>query len=131
MVPGITSAISVPAYAGIPLTHRDYTATVAFVTGHEDPLKEESNIQWDKLATGVGTLVFLMGVGNLSRIAENLIRHGRNPDTPAAVIRKGTVAEQKTVVGNLQNIAERVATAGLRPPAIIVVGDVVVGCGMN
>ena len=125
VVPGITSAISVPAYAGIPLTHRDYTATVAFVTGHEDPLKEESNIQWDKLATGVGTLVFLMGVGNLSRIAENLIRHGRNPDTPAAVIRRGTVAEQKTVTGNLQNIAERVTIAGLRPPAIIVVGDVV------
>jgi len=125
VVPGITSAISVPAYAGIPLTHRDYTATVAFVTGHEDPLKEASNIQWDKLATGVGTIVFLMGVGNLSKIAENLIRHGRSPATPAAVIRRGTVAEQKTVSGNLLNIAERVEKAGLRPPAIILVGEVV------
>jgi uroporphyrinogen III methyltransferase / synthase len=125
VVPGITSAISVPAYAGIPLTHRDHTATVAFVTGHEDPLKEESNIQWDKLATGVGTIVFLMGVGNLKKIALNLIHHGRSPDTPVAVIRRGTVAEQKTVSGNLVNIAERVENAGLRPPAIIVVGDVV------
>jgi len=125
VVPGITSAISVPAYAGIPLTHRDHTATVAFVTGHEDPLKEESNIQWEKLATGVGTIVFLMGVGNLKKIAENLMRHGRSPDTPVAVIRRGTVPEQKTVSGNLKNISARVENAGLRPPAIIVVGDVV------
>lgn len=125
VVPGITSAISVPAYAGIPLTHRDYTATVAFVTGHEDPFKEKSNIQWDKLATGVGTIVFLMGVGNLKKIAENLVHHGRSPDTPVAVIRRGTVAEQKTVSGTLEDIAKRVETAGLRPPAIIVVGDVV------
>ncbi len=125
VVPGITSAISVPAYAGIPLTHRDHTATVAFVTGHEDPLKNESNIRWDKLATGVGTLVFLMGVGNLSKIAQNLTHHGRSPQTPVAVIRRGTVAEQETVTGTLQNIAERVAQAGLKPPAIIVVGDVV------
>ncbi len=125
IVPGITSAISVPAYAGIPLTHRDHTATVAFVTGHEDPLKEGSNIQWDKLSTGVGTIVFLMGVGNLKKIAENLMRHGRSPKTPVAVIRRGTVAEQETITGNLKNIAERVNTAGFRPPAIIVVGDVV------
>ena len=125
VVPGITSAISVPAYAGIPLTHRDHTATVAFVTGHEDPLKGTSNIHWEKLATGVGTLVFLMGVGNLKKIAENLMRHGRSPNTPVAVIRRGTVAEQKTITGNLDDIAKRVNTAGLRPPAIIVVGDVV------
>ena len=125
VVPGITSAISVPAYAGIPLTHRDHTATVAFVTGHEDPFKEKSNIHWDKLATGVGTIVFLMGVGNLKKIAQNLMRHGRNADTPVAVIRRGTVAEQETISGNLLNIAERVESAGLRPPAIIVVGDVV------
>ena len=125
VVPGITSAISVPAYAGIPLTHRDHTATVAFVTGHEDPFKEKSNIHWDKLATGVGTIVFLMGVGNLKKIAQNLMRHGRSADTPVAVIRRGTVAEQETISGNLKNIAERVENAGLRPPAIIVVGDVV------
>ena len=125
VIPGITSAISVPAYAGIPLTHRDHTATVAFVTGHEDPFKEKSNIHWDKLATGVGTIVFLMGVGNLKKIAENLMRHGRSADTPVAVIRRGTVAEQTTISGNLEDIAVHVEKAGLRPPAIIVVGNVV------
>jgi len=125
IVPGVTSAISVPAYAGIPLTHRDYTATVAFVTGHEDPLKEQSTIAWDKLATGAGTLVFLMGVGNLPQIAERLMKHGRSPDTPVAVIRRGTTAEQATWVGNLENIGRIASESRIRPPAIIVVGDVV------
>jgi len=125
IVPGVTSAISVPAYAGIPLTHRDYTQTVAFVTGHEDPLKEKSGIAWDKLATGVGTLVFLMGVGNLPRIAENLLVCGRSPDTPVAVIRRGTSPEQTTWVGNLKNIGRLAEEEQIRPPAIIVVGDVV------
>jgi uroporphyrinogen III methyltransferase/synthase len=125
IVPGITSAIAVPAYAGIPLTHRDYTSTVAFITGHEDPTKETSSIAWDKLATSVGTLVFLMGVGNLKQIAESLIKHGRSPDTPVALIHRGTVPEQKTVVGSLQDIAERAQKEGMKPPAIIVVGDIV------
>jgi len=125
VVPGVTSAISVPAYAGIPLTHRDHTSTVAFITGHEDPLKEKSDIAWDKLATGAGTLVFLMGVGNLPKIAEQLMGHGRSPDTPVAVIRRGTLAEQTTLVGNLENIARLAKENQIRPPAIIVVGDVV------
>ena len=125
VVPGITSAISVPAYAGIPLTHRDHTSTLAFITGHEDPLKEKSDIAWDKLATGAGTLVFLMGVGNLSKIAEHLMAHGRSPDTPVAVIRRGTSPEQTTVVGNLENIARLTKESRIRPPAIIVVGNVV------
>ncbi len=125
IVPGVTSAISVPAYAGIPLTHRDYTATVAFVTGHEDPLKEKSGIAWDKLATGAGTLVFLMGVGNLPKIAEGLMKHGRSPDTQVAVIRRGTTAEQTTWVGNLENIAQVAEENRIRPPAVIVVGEVV------
>ena len=125
VVPGVTSAIAVPAYAGIPLTHRDYTSTVAFITGHEDPNKGDSDIAWDKVATGVGTLVFLMGVGNIANIADNLMAHGRNPDTLVAVIRRGTVPEQKTVTGRLRDIAERVRDAGLKPPAIIVVGGVV------
>jgi uroporphyrinogen III methyltransferase/synthase len=125
VVPGVTSAIAVPAYAGIPLTHRDYTSTVAFITGHEDPTKEASSIAWDKLATGVGTLVFLMGVGNLPQIAKSLIENGRSPGTPVALIQRGTVPEQKTVVGTLQDIAERAQKEGLKPPAIIVVGDVV------
>jgi uroporphyrinogen III methyltransferase/synthase len=125
VVPGVTSAIAVPAYAGIPLTHRDFTATVAFVTGHEDPLKETSNIAWDKIATGIGTLVFLMGVGNLPKIAASLMEHGRSPATPVAVIRAGTVPGQKTVTGSLGNIAEIARKEQLKPPAIIVVGDVV------
>ncbi|MCP4681624.1 MAG: uroporphyrinogen-III C-methyltransferase [Desulfobacterales bacterium] len=125
VVPGVTSAISVPAYAGIPLTHRDYTSTVAFITGHEDPLKEKSGIAWDKLASAVGTLVFLMGVSNLDRISESLMNHGRAPDTPVAVIHRGTTAEQKTVVGELRNIARLAKEKDIKPPAIIVVGDVV------
>jgi uroporphyrinogen III methyltransferase/synthase len=125
VVPGVTSAIAVPAYAGIPLTHRDFTATVAFVTGHEDPSKETSNIAWDKIATGIGTLVFLMGMGNLPKIAANLMEHGRSPDTPVAVIRAGTVPGQKTVTGSLGDIAELAQKEKLKPPAIIVVGDVV------
>jgi uroporphyrinogen III methyltransferase/synthase len=125
VVPGITSAIAVPAYAGIPLTHRDYTSTVAFITGHEDPLKEKSSITWDKLATGVGTLVFLMGVGNLPSIAQSLMKNGRSPATPVAVIRKGTLNEQKTLTGTLENIADLALSNKVKPPAIIVVGEVV------
>ncbi|MBN1850436.1 MAG: uroporphyrinogen-III C-methyltransferase [Deltaproteobacteria bacterium] len=125
VIPGITSAIAVPAYAGIPLTHRDYTATVAFVTGHEEPNKVQSNMDWEKLATGIGTLVFLMGIGNLAEIAENLIHHGRTPDTPVAVIQQGTMAKQKTVVGTLRNIAVKAKERQVRPPGIIVIGEVV------
>ncbi|MCU0596146.1 MAG: uroporphyrinogen-III C-methyltransferase, partial [Desulfobacterota bacterium] len=125
VVPGVTSAIAVPAYAGIPLTHRDFTATVAFVTGHEDPTKETSNIAWDKIATGIGTLVFLMGVGNLSKIAASLMEHGRSPETPVAVIRAGTVSGQRTVTGTLGTIADIAQRVEIRPPAIIVVGNVV------
>ncbi len=125
VVPGVTSAIAVPAYAGIPLTHRDMTATVAFVTGHEDPSKERSSIAWNRLATGAGTLVFLMGVGNLPSIAARLMEHGRSRETPVAVIRRGTTAEQRTVTGPLWDIARRVQDQGLKPPAIIVAGEVV------
>lgn len=125
VVPGVTSAISVPAYAGIPLTHRDYTSTAAFITGHEDPHKKESDISWDKIATGVGTLVFLMGAGNLDQIAKNLIAHGRAPDTPVAVIIRGTFPEQRTLVGKLHDIARLALENDVKPPAIIVVGDVV------
>jgi uroporphyrinogen III methyltransferase/synthase len=124
VVPGVTSAIAVPAYAGIPLTHRGMSASVAFVTGHEMPGKEESDIHWDRLATSVGTLVFLMGVRNLEFIASQLTAHGRAAETPVAVIRWGTTAEQRTVMGTLENIARIAKEAGLKPPAIIVVGEV-------
>ncbi len=125
VVPGITSAIAVPAYAGIPLTHRDYTSTVAFVTGHEDPCKSRSSIDWDRLATGVGTLVFLMGVGNLGKIASRLAAGGRAPETPVAVIRQGTTSSQCTIVGTLSNISKLAEDQRMKPPAVIVVGEVV------
>jgi uroporphyrinogen III methyltransferase / synthase len=125
IVPGITSAIAVPAYAGIPLTHRKCTSTVAFITGHEDPTKKGSDIEWEKIATGIGTLVFLMGVGNLKNITNKLIENGRNPNTPVAVIRWGTTPKQETVTGTLDSIVAGVKKVGLKPPAIIVVGDVV------
>ncbi len=125
IVPGVTSAIAAPAYAGIPLTHRDFASTVAFITGHEDPTKEESRIAWDKISTGVGSLVFLMGVGNLANIAAELITNGRNPETPVALIRWGTLPQQETVLGNLSNIAEIAQSRKLKPPVIILVGEVV------
>ena len=125
VVPGVTAASAATAYSGIPLTHRDHTATVAFVTGHEDPTKEHSNIHWDKLATSVGTIVFYMGIKNLPNIVENLINNGRSPDTPCAVIRRGSHPDQKTVTGPLRDIAKIAAAAGIKPPALTVVGDVV------
>jgi uroporphyrinogen III methyltransferase/synthase len=125
VVPGVTSAIAAAAYAGIPLTHRKLTATLAFVTGHEDPHKEESSIDWESLARGIGTLVFFMGVKNLPDITQRLIANGKSPDTPVALIRWGTTSGQQTVTGTLDNITERVKKAGLKAPAIIVVGEVV------
>ena len=125
VVPGVTSAVAAAAYAGIPLTHRKLTATLAFVTGHEDPHKAESSIDWESLARGIGTLVFFMGVKNLPDITQKLIANGKSPDTPVALIRWGTTPGQKTVTGNLDNISERVKEAGLKAPAIIVVGQVV------
>ncbi len=124
IVSGVTSAIAVPSYAGIPLTHRGYTSTVAFVTGHEDPTKEKSDIDWGALA-GIGTLVFLMGVKNLPKIVSALIAHGKDPETPAALIRWGTTADQETLTGTLANIAERAEEKKVLPPAIFVVGRVV------
>jgi uroporphyrinogen III methyltransferase/synthase len=125
IVPGVTSAVAAAAYAGIPLSHRKLTATIAFVTGHEDPTKEESGIDWASLARGIGTLVFFMGVKNLPRIVRELTRHGRSPQTPVALVRWGTTPQQVTLSGTLEDIVERVRQAGLKAPAIIVVGEVV------
>lgn len=125
VVPGITSAIAAAAYAGIPLTHRQFTSTVAFVTGHEDPTKPESDIDWASLARGIGTLVFFMGVKNLPNIVRQLKHHGRSGDTPVALVRWGTTPRQKTVTGTLDTIVERAAQAGMKAPAITVVGQVV------
>mgnify|MGYP001817166084 CR=1 FL=1 len=124
VVPGITSAVAAPAYAGIPVTHRGLASSFAVITGHEDPTKDESALDWSKLATGVDTLVFLMGVGNLPRIVEQLVAHGRPVDTPVALVRWGTMSHQQTVSGTLANITGRVKAAGLRPPAVTIVGPV-------
>ncbi|MCR5438731.1 MAG: uroporphyrinogen-III C-methyltransferase [Selenomonas sp.] len=125
IVPGITSAISVPAYAGIPVTHRAVATSFAVVTGHEDPTKGKSNMRWEHLSTGVDTLVFLMGVANLPHITKKLIENGRPADTPAAVIRWGTKPEQRVLMTTVGTAAEEVAKANLKPPAIFIVGDVV------
>jgi len=125
VVPGVTAGVAAAAYAGIPLTHRDFTTTVAFITGHEDPTKGESNIYWDKISTGIGTLVFYMGIGNLEPNMKKLIENGRSPDTPVALIRWGTTPEQETLVGTIAGIAEKAKAANFKAPAITVVGDVV------
>jgi uroporphyrinogen III methyltransferase/synthase len=125
VVPGVTSGVAAPTYAGIPVTHRNVATSVAFVTGHEDPTKGSPDVDWEKLANGADTLVLYMGVGRLEEISTRLIAAGKSRETPVACVRWGTVPEQRTVTGTLEDIAGRVAEAGLKPPAIIVVGDVV------
>jgi uroporphyrinogen III methyltransferase / synthase len=124
IVPGVTSAIAVPAYAGIPLTHRGLTSTVAFVTGHEDPTKEKSDIDWQALVR-IGTLVFLMGVKNIGKIVKELTDCGKAPETPAALIRWGTTPRQEILTGTLANISVLAKEHKFAPPAILVVGEVV------
>jgi uroporphyrinogen III methyltransferase/synthase len=125
IVPGVTSAIAAPAYAGIPLTHRKHAATVAFVTGHEDPNKKESNIDWTALAKGIGTTVFFMGIKNLATIVSQLKFHGKDGNTPVAIIRWGTTFQQQTVSGTLNTIIDIAHKAVIKPPALVVVGSVV------
>jgi uroporphyrinogen III methyltransferase/synthase len=122
VVPGVTAGVAASAYAGIPVTHRDVASAVAFVTGHEDPAKEGSAIDWDALARFPGTLVFYMGVKRLPEIAAKLSAAGRPGDEPAAVVASGTLPGQRAVSGTLADIAERVAEAGIAPPAITVIG---------
>ena len=123
IVPGVTSAIAVPAYAGIPITHRDITSTLSIVTGHEDPLKNKSTIDWPGLAKSK-SIVFLMGTKNLKSNIRNLIEHGMSTKTPIAAIQWGTYARQKTVIGNLENINEKIRVENIKSPSIIVIGEV-------
>jgi uroporphyrinogen III methyltransferase/synthase len=125
VVPGVSSSVAAPAYAGIPLTHRLYSSSFAVIPGYEDTTKEESAIDWKKLATGVGTLVFLMAVKNIEVLTGKLIENGRRPDTPVAVIRWGTRPDQRTLVSTLKDIAALARERDIRPPAVMVVGDVV------
>ena len=124
IVPGITAGAAVPAYAGIPVTHRGLATSVSFITGHEDPTKNQSQINWNALATIGGTLVFYMGVKNLPLITQQLIDHGMPTDTPAAVIANGTKSAQRSVTGTIATIADIAQKAAIKPPAITVIGQV-------
>ncbi len=127
VVPGITSAIAAAAYAGIPLTFRGYSSTLAFATGHTDLNKKYTDVDWEKVAAGVSTLVFFMGLDNLDMIVKKLIENGRDPRTPLAIVSCGTTAEQETLSSTLGEIAELIEKENIKVkvPAIIVIGDVV------
>ncbi len=124
IVPGVTAGIAAPAYAGIPVTQRALASAVAFVTGHEDPVKPGAAVDWAALAAFPGTLVLYMGVGRLAEIAAALVAAGRNPDEPVAVVEAGTLARQRAVTGTLATIGERASRAQVRAPSVTVVGEV-------
>jgi uroporphyrinogen III methyltransferase/synthase len=125
IVPGVTSAIAVPAVAGIPLTHRGVASSFAVVTGHEAGGRGGAAVAWQRLATAVDTLVVLMGATGLPRIVADLVAHGRAPDTPVALIRSGTTEDETTVTGTLHDIVARARRAGMGPPMVAVIGEVV------
>ena len=125
IIPGVTSAIAALSYAGIPVTHRTIASSFAVITGNEDPNKKDSSIQWDKIVTGLDTVVFVMGMNNLSDICKKMVGYGRKEETPVAVVEWGTTAKQRTITGNLSNIAKKVKEHGFKNPAVIVVGEVV------
>ena len=125
VVPGVTSAIAVPAYAGIPVTHRNVSSSFHVITGHEDPTKDENVIDYEALAKVEGTLIFLMGVNNLGKICKNLIGFGQDENRPVAVIMRGTTQHQRMVAGTLGNIEEKVLANEISNPSIIIVGEVV------
>jgi uroporphyrin-III C-methyltransferase len=125
MVPGVTSALAVPASVGIPLTHRQYASQVTILTGHEDPTKPEPALDWQLLAKSRGTIVILMGVANLGKIAHALLQNGKAGTTPVAIIERGLRRDRKVTLGALATIDETAKQAGVKPPAVIVIGDVV------
>jgi uroporphyrinogen III methyltransferase/synthase len=125
VVPGVTSAVAAPAYAGIPVTHRRLASSFTVVTGHEDPAKAEGAVDWERVAKSADTLVILMGGANLGEIMRRLVDSGRAPDEPVAVVRWGTTPHQRAISGTIADIAARVAGAGLTPPFVTVVGRVV------
>lgn len=124
VVPGVTSAVAAPAAADIPVTHRDHASSVSFVTGHEDPTKPESAVDWQALADTGGTIVVLMGVGRLPHYTRELRDAGMDPETPVALVEKGTRPGQQVATGTLESIVEARDEAGIEPPAVTVVGGV-------
>jgi uroporphyrin-III C-methyltransferase len=125
IIPGITSAIAAPAYAGIPLTHRNYSSSVAFVTGHENERKNHSDVNLKAVATAVDTIVVLMGVERIKEIVQDLRAGGLNRNTRVAIVERGTMKDQRVIVGNLNTIMKKVARYKVTSPAVIVVGRVV------
>ncbi len=125
VVPGITSAIAAPAYAGIPVTHRDHASMVTFITGHEDPTKDETALDWETLARFDGTIVIFMGVKMLGRNTGELLKFGKDPKTPVALIERGTRPDQRVTIGTLETIADIAKEQGVKAPAITLIGDVV------
>ena len=125
VVPGVTSAVAVPALAGIPVTHRGLTQDLAVVSAHLDPSHPGATVDWDALANGPGTLVLLMAVAQLERVAAELVKRGRPRATPVAVISDGTTPRQRVLVSSLADVAAHARAAGVRPPAVVVVGEVV------
>jgi len=125
IVPGVTAGIGAAAYAGIPLTHRSVTTSVAFVTGHEHQEKDDTEIDWERLSLGSGTIVFYMGIKNLPQITRSLMEHGRSPETPVALVRWGTRPEQQVLEGTLSDITEKARKEAFKAPAITIVGEVV------
>jgi len=125
IIPGISSASAVPAYAGIPLTHRDYASSAVIVTGHEGWGKVGKSVDWEGLARSADTIVVLMGVSTLPSIVESVIKGGRDIETPVAVIENGTTRRQRVTTGTLSDIVERTKMVGVKPPAVVVIGEVV------
>ena len=125
MIPGISSALAVPASVGIPLTHRKYASQVTILTGNEDPTKSGPALDWKLLSQSRGTIVILMGVANLGRITEVLINNGKSKKTPVAIIERGLRKDRRVTTGSLATIADIASKAGVKPPAVIVIGDVV------
>jgi uroporphyrin-III C-methyltransferase len=125
IIPGITSGIGSAVYCGIPLTHRKYSSSVVFVTGHEDPQKSKGQVKWKALAKSADTIVIMMGLSRIGTISKNLIAGGLGKNTPVAVIQNGTSKNQRMIIGTIANIADKIKQNKIAPPSIIIIGDVV------
>src|SRR6266404_6163305 len=125
VVPGVSSFVAVPNYAGVPLTHRDFCSRLTLITGHEDPSKEASNIDWPQVAKTPGTQVIMMGTDRIGEIAQTLIANGMAAETPVAMVRWGTTSRQQSIAGTLANIGEVAMKEKIGPPTVVVIGEVV------